>query len=297
MNVLLKFAALALIAVSACFIYVAIAKPPQFSFMGMQFGRLDDRALAKRDDLERIEADLRRLTDEISELGSAQKRAVERIESIGANYISLSNDLREKLNIELTQFNNELSELGTSQHAMTDRINQIDKKSIELTSDIKAEIDKFTVSMLKNIPYVNMFPHEPVAVMGVGARDPLATIDESVAYIKKVQPDLFNYPGIYVCPPPDHSQRTWNLVYGNYTTSAVADRIRLITAKLHGEMKQRPAYPYPKSSYHVSPLNEVCVDGNEWVKLDKEQKIALICKFENFLQGSLLDYCENSDNN
>lgn|GEM_PF-5199779 len=296
MNVLLKFAALAIIAVSACFIYVAIAKPPQFSFMGMQFGRLDDRALATREDLERLEADLSRLSDEISEIGSAQKRVVERIESISANYISLSNDLRGRLYTDLDQLNSELTELGAHQHAMTDRINQIDEKSIELTSDIKAEIDKFTVSMLKNMPYVNMFPHEPVAVMGIGAKDPLTTIDESIAYIKKVQPDLFNYPGIYVCPPPDPSQRTWNLVYGDYTTSTVADRIRLITAKLHGEMKQRPAYPYPKSSYHVSPLNEVCVDGNEWIKSDKEEKIALICNKENFSQESLLVYCENSDN-
>ena len=260
--------------------------------MGMQFGRLDDRALAKRDDLERLEADLGRLSDEISELGSAQKRVVQRIESLSANYISLSNDLRDRLNIDLNQLTSELTELSTNQNAMTDRINQIDEKSIELTSDIKAEIDKFTVSMLKNMPYVNMFPHEPVAVMGVGAKDPLSTIDESVTYIDKVQPDLFNYPGIYVCPPPDSSQRTWNLVYGDYTTSTVADRIRLITAKLHGEMKQRPAYPYPKSSYHLSPLSEVCFDGKEWVNLKKDEKIKLICNKENSLQQSLLIYCK-----
>lgn len=296
MNVLLKFAALALLAVSACFIYVAVAKPPQFSFMGMQFGRVDDHALATRDDLERIDADLRRLSDEISELGSAQKRAADRIESIDKNYVSLSNDLRDKLNIDLIQLNNELSELGESQNTMTDRIDEIDEKSIKLASDIRAEVDKFTVSMLKNMPYVNMFPHELVAVMGAGARDPLKTIDENVSYIKRNQPDLFNYPGIYVCPPPDPSQRTWNVVYGNYTTSAVADRIRLITARLHGEMKQRPAYPYPKSLYHPSPLSEACVDGNEWVKLGKEEKIALICKFDSSSQESLLTYCENSDN-
>jgi len=291
-NAPLKVLALALIAVSACFIYVAIAKPPQFSFMGMQFGRLDDRALAKRDDLERLEAELGRLRDEASELGSAQKGLAERIESISVNYISLSDDLRDRLNIDLNQLTSELTELSARQNAMTDRIKQIDEKSTELTSDIKAEIDKFTVSMLKNMPYVNMFPHEPVAVMGVGAKDPLSTIDESVTYIDKVQPDLFNYPGIYVCPPSDPSQRTWNLVYGDYTTSTVADRIRLITAKLHGEMKQRPAYPYPKSSYHLNPLNEVCIDGKEWINLKKEEKIKLICNKENYLEESLLIYCK-----
>jgi len=304
MNKLLRFfssisvflAPIALLAIVACFVYLAVAQPAQFSFMGLHFENQNsadnDKVVGLESDLRLLESDLAELKTKHDTLDDQRLEQTRNVDRIDANSALMKDDL-DRVDIELDQLKNNFVKLSATIESIIDDAKKIKNTQFDSVLDVKEEIETLYQSFLENSSYVRIFKDDLVAVLSTGGRDPLGKIDEHFSQIAKSQPDLLNFPGIYICPQTQSLERNWHLVYGDYTSGFAAERIKLITKELHHIIGAKPPLPYPKNIYHKTYLNEVCIDGKDWIAMTKNKKQELICDLDRY-EEERLEYCNKA---